>query len=74
MGKGKGEPEYWCAIVKPGTMMFEIGGVDEIDGQAGAGSRGPQDADPVPVRGAARGGVGEQFRVPSTEFRVRAGS
>jgi large subunit ribosomal protein L16 len=29
MGKGKGEPEYWCAIVKPGTMMFEITGVDE---------------------------------------------
>jgi len=29
MGKGKGEPEYWVAIVKPGTMMFEITGVDE---------------------------------------------
>src|SRR5438477_9969405 len=29
MGKGKGEPEYWCAIVKPGTMLFEITGVDE---------------------------------------------
>ncbi len=30
MGKGKGEPEYWVAIVKPGTMMFEVTGVDEI--------------------------------------------
>lgn len=29
MGKGKGDPEYWCAVVKPGTMMFEITGVDE---------------------------------------------
>src|SRR5215210_858077 len=29
MGKGKGEPEYWVAIVKPGTIMFEISGVDE---------------------------------------------
>ncbi len=29
MGKGKGEPDYWAARVKPGTMMFEIGGVDE---------------------------------------------
>ena len=29
MGKGKGEPEYWCAIVKPGTVMFEVSGVDE---------------------------------------------
>ena len=27
MGKGKGNPEYWVAAVKPGTMMFEIGGV-----------------------------------------------
>ena len=29
MGKGKGEPETWVAIVKPGTVMFEIGGVTE---------------------------------------------
>jgi large subunit ribosomal protein L16 len=29
MGKGKGEPEYWVAVVKPGTMLFEITGVDE---------------------------------------------
>ena len=29
MGKGKGEPEFWVAIVKPGTVMFEIGGVSE---------------------------------------------
>jgi large subunit ribosomal protein L16 len=29
MGKGKGEPEYWAAVVKPGTVMFEITGVDE---------------------------------------------
>ena len=29
MGKGKGEPEYWVAIVKPGTVMFEVAGVDE---------------------------------------------
>ena len=27
MGKGKGEPEYWAAVVKPGTVIFEIGGV-----------------------------------------------
>jgi large subunit ribosomal protein L16 len=29
MGKGKGEPEYWAAVVKPGTVLFEIGGVTE---------------------------------------------
>lgn len=30
MGKGKGEPEFWVAIVKPGTVMFEVTGVDDI--------------------------------------------
>jgi len=29
MGKGKGEPEYWAAVVKPGTILYEIGGVTE---------------------------------------------
>lgn len=29
MGKGKGAPEYWVAVVKPGRIMFEIEGVDE---------------------------------------------
>lgn len=29
MGKGKGAPEYWVAVVKPGKVMFEIGGVSE---------------------------------------------
>ncbi len=28
MGKGKGNPEWWVAAVKPGTVMFEIAGVD----------------------------------------------
>ena len=28
MGKGKGAPEYWVAVVKPGRIMFEINGVD----------------------------------------------
>lgn len=27
MGKGKGSPEYWVAVVKPGTIMFEVTGV-----------------------------------------------
>ncbi len=29
MGKGKGEPEFWVARVRPGMVMFEIGGVTE---------------------------------------------
>lgn len=27
MGKGKGAPEYWVAVVKPGRILFEVGGV-----------------------------------------------
>lgn len=29
MGKGKGNPEYWVALVKPGTVMYEMEGVPE---------------------------------------------
>ncbi len=29
MGAGKGSPEYWVAVVKPGRVMFEMGGVTE---------------------------------------------
>ncbi len=29
MGKGKGSPEFWVAVVKPGRVMFELSGVDE---------------------------------------------
>ena len=29
MGSGKGNPEFWVAVVKPGRVMFEIAGVDE---------------------------------------------
>ena len=29
MGSGKGAPEYWVAVVKPGRVLFEIGGIEE---------------------------------------------
>ena len=29
MGSGKGSPEYWVAVVKPGRVMFELGGIEE---------------------------------------------
>jgi len=29
MGKGKGSPEYWVAVIKPGTIIFEVDGVGE---------------------------------------------
>jgi len=31
MGSGKGSPEYWVAVVKPGRVLFEIAGVSEED-------------------------------------------
>ncbi len=30
MGKGKGVPEFWCAKVKPGRIMFEVDGVPDV--------------------------------------------
>ena len=29
MGKGKGEPEYWAAVIRPGQILFELGGLPE---------------------------------------------
>jgi large subunit ribosomal protein L16 len=29
MGKGKGEPDFWAAVVRPGTILYEIGGTSE---------------------------------------------
>ena len=29
MGKGKGDPEFWVALVKPGSILFELAGVEE---------------------------------------------
>jgi len=31
MGKGKGTPEYWVAVVKPGTILFELDGLSESE-------------------------------------------
>jgi large subunit ribosomal protein L16 len=44
MGKGKGATEYWVAVVKPGTVMFELGGIDRTlaaDAMRLAGSKLP---------------------------------
>jgi large subunit ribosomal protein L16 len=30
MGSGKGAPEYWVAVVKPGRVLFEMGGVNPV--------------------------------------------
>ncbi len=52
MGKGKGEPEAWVAVVKPGRVMFEIEGVSEAlarDAVRVAGHKLP-----IPVKFVAR--------------------
>jgi large subunit ribosomal protein L16 len=44
MGKGKGAPEYWVAVIKPGRMLYEMDGVGEelaIEAFALAGSKLP---------------------------------
>jgi len=44
MGKGKGGPEYWVAVVKPGTVMFELGGIEKdlaVQAMTLAGSKLP---------------------------------
>ncbi|MBD3271748.1 MAG: 50S ribosomal protein L16, partial [Elusimicrobia bacterium] len=33
MGKGKGNPEFWVSVVKPGRIMFEMEGVPKVDTQ-----------------------------------------
>ena len=33
MGKGKGAPEYWVAVVKPGRILFEIDGLDQKEAE-----------------------------------------
>ena len=49
MGSGKGSPEWWIANVKAGRVMFELSGVDELDGPRGDAPRDAQAADEVPL-------------------------
>ena len=44
MGKGKGEPEFWAAVIKPGTVLYEISGVSGRSGPDVLRPLGPQDA------------------------------
>jgi len=52
MGKGKGEPEYWAAVVKPGMILYESGGLPEAAARDALARRGVQDAVQVPFRDA----------------------
>ena len=57
MGSGKGNPEHWVAVVKPGRVMFELSGVRGAGGQGGHAPRHPQAAHQVPVRDPRGGGL-----------------
>ena len=52
MGKGKGAPEFWVAVVKPGRILFEIEGVTEAE--ARRAFRLASDKLPLPTRFVAR--------------------
>ena len=62
MGSGKGNPEYWVAVVKPGRMLFEVGGVSQASAEEAlrrAGMKMPMD-----VRFVAKEEVGIGFPEP----------
>ncbi len=44
MGKGKGEVEFWAAVVKPGTILYEVSGSERGSRPRGLRPRGSQDA------------------------------
>ena len=52
MGKGKGAPEFWVAVVKPGRILFEMEGVTE--GEARRAFRLASDKLPLPTRFVSR--------------------
>ena len=52
MGKGKGSPEGWVAVIKPGRVMFELAGVPGAARQGGAAPRRPEAPDQDQVREA----------------------
>ena len=56
MGKGKGAPENWVAVVKPGRIMFEMAGVDEATAKEAHAAGGAQAADSDASSSAAREG------------------
>ena len=59
MGKGKGNPEGWVAVVKPGRMLFEVEGVTEETGAQGAGAGAGQAPGADPLR-QARGDLSDE--------------
>ncbi|HLW48585.1 MAG TPA: 50S ribosomal protein L16 [bacterium] len=57
MGSGKGNPELWVAVVRPGRVLFELGGVSEAVAREAMTLAGHKL--PIPTRFVLRDGVGE---------------
>ena len=71
MGKGKGNPEGWVAVVKPGRVLFEIEGVTEDLAQEGAGARVGQAAGADALR-EARGDLSDEGQRNRGSCRTRS--
>ena len=56
MGKGKGAPDQWVCVVRPGRVLFEMEGVTEKDAREGDAAGGGEAADPDQVRDPLRPG------------------
>jgi large subunit ribosomal protein L16 len=54
MGKGKGAPERWVAVVKPGRIMFEMAGIDEATARQALGLASHKL--PIPTKFVSRSG------------------
>ena len=63
MGKGKGAPEEWVCVVRPGRILFEMEGVTRDRGARGAAAGGVEAADQDEVRDAVRRGEGVMMDV-----------
>jgi len=61
MGSGKGNPEHWVAVVKPGRILFELSGVDEALARA-AMERAIQKL-PIKAHFIVRQGIGSESGV-----------
>ena len=59
MGSGKGNPEHWVAVVRPGRILFELSGVDEALARCRDGARDPEAADQGALRRRARASAHE---------------
>ena len=76
MGSGKGNPEHWVAVVKPGRVLFELGGVDEALARSAmerAIQKLPMKAKFVVRPGIARHPGGDDLMTKVAEFAAPRG-